>query len=120
MAMIRCPHCNMALTNDESRASACAVCGESLGSVATAVTSRLPEYRSCRTTVRRGEPLVRKNLGFLPLFGILFAGGVTFAIFTAALNGFRSGGAGSAGTAAGVTITYFILYGMGLVGNKKS
>jgi hypothetical protein len=43
-------------------------------------------------------------MSFLPLFGILMAGGCAFAFMQAALMGFRSGG-GSYGAGAGVFAT---------------
>jgi hypothetical protein len=64
------------------------------------------------------KPVERKNLSFGPLFGILFAGGLVFALVQAALMDFRSG-AGTYGLGGGVFATYCVLYGLGYVGNKK-
>ncbi len=115
MAIARCPKCDIPLTDAEAAVGKCPICSSNI----SVPTVRVRGNEAPPTTRRQAPAVERKNLSFLPLFGILCAGGVVFAVVQAALMGFRSG-AGSYGAGAGVFATYCVLLAMGKVGNKKT
>jgi hypothetical protein len=108
MATIRCPHCTLPITEAEARTGKCPWCDKDFG----------PEKQSKDQDSDSAPAAPPKKLGFLALFGILFVGGVLFALVDAGLRGFRSG-TGGIGAGAGVALTYGILHGVGRVAKKK-
>jgi len=81
MAVYHCPKCDIPMTDAESALGRCPICKASVEPPTTRM--RRPASTPPRSVARIENSVARKDLSFFPLFGILFVGGLLFALVLA-------------------------------------